>query len=146
MMLTLHYGEHIIQLERLTSKAKTPKLSICVKPNAQVVVRAPIHLKDKDILPFLYQKAGWIHEKQQYFLTRQQTTTPSILSSGSRVFYLGEHYQLKLIEAQKKQILLSEQTLEIHTPNQQTDYVNNLLEDWYRTQAQIIFTQRLIAQ
>lgn len=72
-----------------------------VKPNGQLIVRAPKSATKAQIIDVVSKKATWI-EKTQSRLAEQYTNLgPKTFSQGETFWYLGEQYPLRLTKRQR---------------------------------------------
>lgn len=52
-------------------RSKRRTIAVQIKPDLQIIVRAPIRMKDKDIEGFIEEKAAWIEKHTEAMKTRQ---------------------------------------------------------------------------
>ena len=89
-----HFNIQINQLIR--SDRKT--IALIVKPDGQLVVRAPLRATDDQIWRFVNQKEEWIRSKQDFFSQNRRMEATKNFTSGERFWFLGETYPLEIVE------------------------------------------------
>ena len=137
----VQFGSQTIeyQLERMQRKT----LSISVHPDLSVTVKAPEDTPLDEISERVYHRAKWILNQQRRFEIFLPDVPPRKYISGESHRYLGRQYRLKVIKSETGQIKLSRQFLEVSTPDTKPDRVRELVETWYREQANKAFQERL---
>jgi predicted metal-dependent hydrolase len=126
-------------LERLPRKT----LSISVYPDLSVVVKAPEDLQLEEINERVYHRAKWILNQQRRFEIFLPDVPPRKYISGESHRFLGRQYRLKVIKSESEHIKVTRQFLEVYTPDTNPAHVRELLETWYREQANNVFAERL---
>lgn len=79
--------------EIIRSKRKT--VSIQIKDDGKLIVRAPLRLSKKNILSIVKKHQNWINTKQQEVIQRKKTLKK--FSEGEEFLYLGKYYPLKIV-------------------------------------------------
>lgn len=137
----IQFGSQTIQFDLQFSERTT--LSINVHPDLSVVVKAPESTKLEDIEKKIYHRAKWILNQQRRFEIFLPDVPPRKYISGESHRYLGRQYRLKVIKSDTEQIKLSRQFLEVYTQNTKSDHVHEVVEAWYRGQANNVFQERV---
>lgn len=146
MTTTYHvqYGDSTIEYSLLYAKRKT--LGISVKPDRTVQVKAPIGTALTDVEAIVRKRANWILRHQRRFASYPPKPPPRQYVNGETHPYLGHQYQLKIIESEREWVKLSQGFLHIWAANKDdTGRAKQLLDDWYRQQATLVFQERLDA-
>lgn len=147
--LSFRYGDEIIDFERvdkaINKATNNGKILIKVHPNCRVVVSAPSHVIDDDVMKATAKRSRWIYQQLRQFREQQAHITPRQYISGESHYYLGKQYQLKvLIQPNEKQgIKLRRGKIEISARQKDSQLVKKLLEEWYKARAKIVFAKRL---
>jgi len=148
--LSFIYGDEAIGYTLfLDASAKADKIQIKVQPNAEVIVKANATASPEQIHQAVMKRARWIYQSLQAFKAHQNLKTNKHYRSGDMMFYLGRRYVLKLVEStQKPTVKLIRGQLRVLIPsneNANIEQIKSLTQNWYRTQAQRVFTERLNA-
>ena len=140
----LRYGVREIQYEIVRRRRKT--LEIAVAPDASVVVAAPLNAPVEAIEAKLKKRAAWVTRQQRYFSQFLPRTPERRFISGETHLYLGRQYRLKVIPHVQKCVKLTRSFIivQTHHPNK-PEVTRDLVEEWYREQAQATFRERLEA-
>jgi predicted metal-dependent hydrolase len=123
-------------------------LAISVHPDLSVIVKAPSDSSLEEVNERVAKRAKWILNQKRRFEIFLPDVPPRKYVSGESHRYLGRQYRLKVIEidsSEEEQIKLSRQFLEVYTPDRSPSYVRELVETWYREQANKTFEERLAA-
>ena len=145
--LSIQYGDHLINVERVPSLGKATKVLIKVHPDLRVVAHAPDNESDEDVLKAVKKRARWIWSQLNTFTEQQRYVTPRKYVSGESHYYLGKQHLLKVIEEPKakQQVKLLRGRLEVTVRKRSPQKVKELLDAWYREKAREVFQRRLEA-
>jgi len=121
----------------IRSKRKT--LALIVRPDASLVVRAPLKASEKSIKEFIEKNTGWIRKKQAQ-ARAFVSSTPKLYDHGEKFPYLGNLYPLEITSAQK-QALLFDETFKLASRAQSRASLE--FERWYRARAREILVERV---
>ena len=108
-----------------------------------VKVRVPKSLSDKRVRELIAKRTPWIQAK-----LKEQSARPVPKSkeyvSGESLSYLGKNYRLKVVSGAGSSIKLGNGDLIVTIPEgkQQQNTVRHLLENWYRTRAEILLREK----
>lgn len=147
IMSTRHqikFGSQTIEYELLYMPRKT--LAISVHPDLSITIKAPEGTKLEDIEKKVHSRSKWILNQQRRFEINLPDVPPRKYVSGESNRFLGRQYRLKAIRIpsnEKEHIKLSHQFLEVYTYDTNSSHVRELVEEWYRNQANQIFQDRL---
>lgn len=138
----LRYGEREIRYEIVRRRRKT--LEISVAPDASVVVVAPLDAPLDAIETKLKKRAAWVTRQQRYFSQFFPRTPERRFIAGETHLYLGRQYRLKVVPHVQNCVNLTRSFIivQTHQPNK-PEVTRDLMEDWYREQAQVTFPERL---
>ena len=140
----IQHGTAVFEYELIRSRRKT--LSIIVRPDRSVTVRAPLRASTADIEAVLRKKAGWIAKKLQMFDDFPPPLPPRRYISGETHLYLGRPYRLIVVEAQKQNVMLQDSHFLLHVRDTgDRERKRKLMTEWYRGRARQIFAARLDA-
>jgi predicted metal-dependent hydrolase len=148
-IMTIHqitFGTQTIeyQLERMPRKT----LAISVHPDLSILVKAPVDTSLEEINERVTKRAKWILNQKRRFEIFLPDVPPRKYVSGESHRFLGRQYRLKVIEIasnEEEQIKLTRQFLEVYTSDRSPSHVRELVEIWYREQANSVFHERLTA-
>ncbi len=125
---------------------REPRKSIAatVYPDGSVTLRAPDKAKAERIEAFLKRRWRWIRKQQRYFSQFKAEPAKDYVS-GETFRYLGRGYKLLVRKAQNEpRVLLKQGTLTVLSSNpEESQMTRQLLEDWFRKRAEVIFNERL---
>jgi len=128
----------------ISHRARVKKrLHLELDEHGGLVVVAPGHWSKRHINATLMQNTSKV---QRFLATAQQNhLTPLQYYAGEAHLYMGEHYPLaiSLIETGKKRADLSGGEIRIQTDGLQRENLQRQLQNWYRQQAFIVFSERL---
>lgn len=138
------YGTTQIPFEIKAKRGDSPRITIKVKPNCNVVVLAPSSAQHDEIIVAVNKRAKWVIEKIQFFKYQIELDIPRQYLSGESFLYLGRNYTLKIIKdsSNKSQVKLLNGKICIYTIHDKENY-QKLLMDWYRKKSLDVFYQRL---
>lgn len=138
----IQYGTVTIQYDLTFAPRKT--LAISVHPDLHVTVCAPTDAALDDVAATVRRRAPWILRRQREFTYHQPHIPPRQYRSGETHRYLGRQYRLQVNEAEREQVKLTRGYLQVATANPaDTAQVQQLLNTWYRKQAQRILPEQL---
>lgn len=138
---TVHYGTTPITYTLEYTKRKT--LGITVHPDLGVSVRAPVGTAKKRIDAHVIKRAPWILRHQRELLTYHPPQPLREYVSGETHYYLGKSYRLKVIEAARNIVKPERGWLRVYMRDKNPAKVKQVLDDWYRKRAKVVFSERL---
>ena len=121
----------------IRSKRKT--ITLVVKPDGQLLVRAPKRTTKREINALIKKYADWIEKKQAEALANQEKFSPHQFIAGEEFYFLGKKYPLRIGDNADNLTLDSEFQLK---SSRQKD-AEKLFEQWYKKEARRIFTERM---
>lgn len=142
-MPTFNYGTHIYEYELIKQERKT--LSITVRPDLSIVVKAPQGATDERILQFLKKKWLWLDKQLAIFKKYQKKKYAKEYVSGESFYYLGKQYLLKVNKSDKDEIKLERGHLIINSAlgSYSRKHIKIVLNRWFREERKRIFEERL---
>lgn len=145
--LSFRYGDEVIGFERVDKASNNSKILIKVHADCRVVVSAPSHVIDDDVIKATAKRSRWIYQQLRQFREQHAYITPRQYISGESHYYLGKQYQLKvLVQPNEKQgVKLLRGKIEVSVRQKDLQLVKKLLDDWYKARAKIVFAKRLDA-
>ncbi len=127
-----------VQIDQfIRSRRRT--IAIQIRPDGQVMVRAPLRAPEKLIREFVESKASWIRRKQAEVL-KHVPVTGKHFREGERFLLLGREHALTMVEKQraaltfKGQFVLSKNAL---------PRAAKAFEQWYKAQALKVLGERV---
>jgi hypothetical protein len=79
-------------------RTKRKSIALIVKRDATLIVRAPLHASDTQIMEIVQKKASWIREKKAWARLNFLKTRQRDYVNGEIFWYLGNKYNLEIIE------------------------------------------------
>lgn len=126
-------------------RSRRRTISITVRPDRSLSVRAPLRTPQAAIRDFVIRKAAWILKvwaRMEQLPPRAQPT----YEEGTPIPLLGAVYPLALREGVRKSVTISEGKLLLTAPGPVTpEEIRVMIEGWYRRQAREIIPHRLAA-
>ncbi|MFO7575996.1 MAG: SprT family zinc-dependent metalloprotease [Bacteroidales bacterium] len=138
-LITTPEGEIRFVLER--TKRRT--VSINIRRDGSVIVRAPLKIPVSEIESFVRAKAKWIlkHSKR---LTERHVCETKDYTDGELHYYLGRPIPLRIKRTGRNRISLTEESIEIETANEwNPGYGEQLVKVLYRKKAMEVFGERM---
>lgn len=117
-------------------------VSAHIRRDGVIEVKAPLLYRESDMLAFLNQHRRWIFNH----LDRLQNTynQQKKYISGEIHHYLGEKYTLQVVESNKNSVFIESNSLIINSKYPENpEYLEVLLNKWYRNQAKKVFAELL---
>lgn len=114
-------------------------LSLTVLKNGNVVVKAPINMKEETITHFIEEKQGWIRDK--LFLVNKTNTKFEDIMHYRKFLLYGNRYTLLLDNVKK---IETNEKFQIVMPGKtEPDKILKTLKTWYKKVAKQILFERL---
>lgn len=143
---TFTFGSHSIPyaLERASRRTMT----ITVKPDGSVHVRAPLDTEEVRIESVLHKRARWILRQQRFFSQFLPRTPERRYVNGETHLYLGRQYRLRVrqtdSEADQETVKLTGGYIYVYTQEPENKQrIKTHLDVWYMSHAQERFRERL---
>ena len=133
----IQYGSTAIDYNIEFVKRKT--LSICVKPDGSVILKAPVDATLEAVRQKMHKRANWILRQKRFFESFGIPTTKRQYISGESHLYLGRQYMLKVKESDVNAVHYHNNIIEIECRHKKDAGV--LLQTWYRQRANIKFLE-----
>lgn len=142
MIRKFAYGAYTYEYRLTRENRKT--LSLTVKPDLRLFVKAPIEADDARIEKFLKKKWFWLQQQINFFNKFQRKIEVKEYVSGESFRYLGRQYQLIIKEASENKVMLSRGKIILHTSMFVGDkeYSKLIITRWYRQETKKIFNER----
>lgn len=113
-----------------------------IRRDGVIEVKAPLLYRESNMLVFLNQHRRWIFNHFDRLQNADNQQKKYI--SGEIHNYLGKQYTLQVFESEKNSVFIEGNSLIINSkyPENQ-EYLEVLLNKWYRNQAKIVFSNLL---
>jgi predicted metal-dependent hydrolase len=136
------YGRFSYKYLLLREDRKT--ISLVIKPDKSIIVKAPIKAKGEEIDDFLKRKWSWMIKQINYFDKFDKKKYRKEYVSGESFYYLGRQYKLMVRKRKKESVKFSKGILQLSTKKEvrNSNHNKNLMERWYSVRASEIFTKR----
>jgi len=131
-----------IEYKLLISKRKT--LSIEVRPDLSVAVKAPKRVSAKQIERFIYDRMNWIKSKQEKIANSTDFIHDKEYNVGSKILYLGKQYEVKLEQGLTNSVFIDEEhgDIIVYMTIIKPEKVKSTLTKWYKFQAKKVVLER----
>lgn len=120
-------------------KGERKSLSITVRPDKSVLVRAPENCSDDQIQERVFRRRRWIKRQKEFFAKFEPRVSDRRYISGETHLYLGRQYRLKVVCSEETGVALKSGYLEVHTNSSDPRAVEALLWQWYGERARQVF-------
>lgn len=125
---------------RQSPRRKTMALRV---EHQRLVVLAPQHIRQREIQRFIHQHSDWIKRQVRLQQSREQAIMQKQFKHGGEFTFLGQPYTLNVISGSKHaHVMLQDQHILMHLPQDDSASVKVSLFAWYRQQAQQYFTHQ----
>jgi len=119
---------------------KSRSLRLRVMPDASVVVTAPRFTPKFAIDRFVAENEEWINTKRSSIVTNLTALT----AEREKLFYRGREYSFRLaVNSAKPGVAIQDDTLTVTAPDESHETVRQILEKWYRKEAEKHFKARV---
>ena len=129
--------------------AKRKSVSITIRPDMSVAVRAPQNSHEAVIDEILQKRAGWIMRHLQKFAERPAPQARATTLHNNTYLFLGQRLPITVIAVDKRTqegVSLQDGKLLIQVKNaEDTPRIDTLLDKWRREQAAKLFSHRIAA-
>ena len=116
-----------------------------IRRDGVIEVRTPLLYRESDVAAFLNQHKRWIFNHLDRLQNADNQQKKYI--SGEIHYYLGKQYTLQVVESNKNTVSIEGNSLVIRCKNLEnldnSDYLETLLNKWYRVQAKMVFSELL---
>lgn len=125
------------------TKKNIKNLILKIKKDGNLYISAPFQMEEKYIHNFILKKEKWITKKLKEQSEKINTHFPSYLNN-SIIFYLGNPYILILKLETFNNVRLTKTNIIVCSINpKDKNLTKNILNDWYKEQANFLFEQLL---
>ena len=133
------------QVELVIRKSKRKSMTIAIRPDGNLLVKAPLFLSEDEIIKWVKTKTGWIVRQRAKILEQQQENLPKQYVTGEIFLYLGQEYVLdvRLSEGRAGMVGLTEDKIILFTKNDDSKLIQKILSDWYDKQAKTVIGKRV---
>lgn len=120
-------------------RARRRTISIQIKPDGQVIVRAPLRAAERIILEFVESKAGWI-ERKKAEAARHAPVATKQFKTGESFLLLGREIPLQVVENQRAALTLTDQFI---LSKKAAPKAVDVFEKWYKARALQVLSERV---
>ena len=114
-------------------------LSIEVKEDAEIIVRAPYRIPERDIKAFVEKKRPWIERSREKALRKHSQRPQREFIDGEDFLYLGKYYKLKVQHGRDRALVFDDAfTL---SPDHAAR-AHEFFTDWYKDAARSVIKER----
>ena len=141
--LSFYQGDLLVTFSRTLKSRVKGKILIKVNRDLRVVASAPKYVSNKDVIEAVRERLDWIQDQLKKFSEQGPSQITKQFCNGELHPYLGIDYPINIIETSPSKILLTENTIEIHSKNTDADKIKSLMDAWYKTEAKKLFDARV---
>ena len=126
----------------IRSKKRRRTVSLQIKQDGKIVIRAPYHTPKWEVERFIQGKRSWIIQRISEREKRAKEAKKMFLP-GEKFLYLGEWYPLEIRESNHKEppLRLSFGNFILHKDH--TEEARNLFVEWYKKEAKEKIAERI---
>jgi predicted metal-dependent hydrolase len=141
--LSFYQGDLLVTFSRALKSRVKGKILIKIDRDLRVIASAPKYVSNRDVIESVRKRLDWIQEQLQKFSKLDPLQIPKQFCNGELHPYLGIDYPINIIETSPNKILLTENTLEIHSKNTDANKIKSLMNVWYKAEAKKLFDARV---
>ena len=116
-----------------------------IRRDGVIEVRAPLLYRESEMIAFLNQHKRWIFNHLDRLQNADNQQKKYI--SGEIHYYLGKQYTLQVVESNKNAVSIEGNLLVINLKSlenlEHPDFLEHLVNKWYRAQAKMVFSELL---
>ena len=121
----------------IVRRPRRKTLCICIKPNNDIEVLAPLSISNSEIARFVVSKRDWIRGKQAFNTNVRMPYRPKHFKDGENFTLLGRDYMLQLCRSEEPCIEWIDGYLKLKLPDTgNPSAIERKIEHEYRIQAQ----------
>lgn len=113
-------------------RSKRRTITLEVKSNAEIVIRAPFRVSDSVIDGLVQKRKDWIAEKLNLVKKRNSNKITKKYIEGEHFLFFGKDYELKFIKNQKEKIVFDN---DIYIKEKYFSKSKDILLNWYKQEA-----------
>lgn len=121
---------------------KSRRKSLCIEivDNQEIILRAPLKAKERDIINFILKHKDWIEKKLKILKDREEKFKPKNFVDGEKFLFLGNYYDLKLVEKQKLSLIFNDR---FYLKKSKRDKAREIFKKFYKNKAKDIISERV---
>jgi predicted metal-dependent hydrolase len=122
---------------QVVKKKNFRSLSITVERDGTIVIKAPLTVPDNEIKQFIEENHSFIErviEKYKRYGVFKE------YRNGERFLYLGNEYELKIVEGQVEPLILKDK---FYLSSKALNHARDVFLAWYKKQANKVITDRV---
>lgn len=120
-------------------KTRRKTISLQITEYAELIVRAPYRVKEKEIEEVIRKHNDWIRKKKQEMLSKDPKFARKQFVNGEGFLYLGKNYKLRIVDGGSDRLTLQDQFI---LPSDSLHRARDIFLDWYHNAALIKLTER----
>jgi predicted metal-dependent hydrolase len=128
----------MIRIDQLVRSSRKT-IAIIVRPDGQLIVRAPRHASQAQIDQFISEKLEWIHARQAEAQQRQAQRASPRYTTGEMFLYLGQSYPLEIVNHPIKGFSLVDGVFKLSAQAQPR--AQAAFTAWYKIQARVVIEE-----
>jgi predicted metal-dependent hydrolase len=121
-------------------RTRRKTIALIVKRDATLIVRAPLHASDAQIMEIVRKKADWISKKKEWVQAHYPKTHQKEYVRGEKFWYLGNVYRVEIVEQARSLLGLEDKFL---LASRAIPKARAVFEAWYREQARLVIEKRV---
>lgn len=131
----------------LVRSPKRRTISLVIKRDGALEVRAPSRAPRKTIDQFVASKASWVARTRAKIARERPPSAPKVFVDGEMHLYLGKSYPLCLTKTGQRGAVLRDNRIHVCVADPSNgEAVRDALARWYARQAKLVFADRFRAR
>ncbi|MGL6105082.1 M48 family metallopeptidase [Romboutsia sp.] len=145
--IVVNYKNNKIKAKLIYRKRKN--ITIQIKPKENVTIITPSQVPITKLEEILVEKGDWILKKIEEYKDVEYIDEERELKTGTKLFYLGKEYVLKVIKntsiaTKRPEIYIIDNNIIFNGSSDENEYIKLHLKQWYKKESEKIIIERLI--
>jgi predicted metal-dependent hydrolase len=118
----------------IKSKRRRKTISLCIKENGEIVIRAPFRTSKKEVEEFIKEREAWVVEKLVEEEKRRKELQKAFVPK-EKFLYLGEAYPLEIDDSDRNDLPLKLSFGNFVLKKDRIEEARSLFVEWYKREA-----------
>lgn len=136
----LKYKNWQIQIRR---RAYQRRIVMSVKPDGRVLMTAPKRVSEKWLQQMVDENEAWLQKALLKYQNYREQNPSKKLMNGEKILFFGKTFKLSILKDKRKKVEIFDEVLQIMTPDLGEPMVREILQNFYKKQATLVFKERI---